>query len=421
MKVSDVMSTQVDFVTTDTTVKDISRLIFGRGINGVPVCKGKKVVGFITEEDILSRFHPSMEEFVEDTVHTSDFEAMEKRITDILSLPANKIMSKHPTTVYADTPLLRAHSMLILKRIGRLPVVDKKRNLIGIVSKGDIFRGVVGERLNIEESEEYNDWLSKHYLISIDWKRRLSHEIPDLVKILKKEKIKNILDIGCGIGMHTVALAKEGFNVCAFERSELMIKEAKKRLGKEPDIVKSRIKFYSGEFEDAVLKADKQCEAAIFMGNSISHNPDTCQDIIKLTSKVLSKKAVMIFQIRNYENVFNKRNRLSQFRFSKGEVYQEHAFIEFYDPSRSRKKTTLKTSAIFDFDGRRWKFYGLRNTLFAYITKADIADILKRCGFKKTHFYGSYTGEEIDNWDYLFRKQFKHLDSDWLNIVAKRG
>ena len=62
MKVSDVMSKQVDFVSTNTSVKDVCRLIFGRGINGVPVCKGKKVVGFVTERDILSKFYTSIQD-----------------------------------------------------------------------------------------------------------------------------------------------------------------------------------------------------------------------------------------------------------------------------------------------------------------------------------------------------------------------
>ena len=58
MKVANVMSRQVDYVTKNTSVKDVCRLIFGRGINGVPVREGKKIVGFITERDVISKFYP---------------------------------------------------------------------------------------------------------------------------------------------------------------------------------------------------------------------------------------------------------------------------------------------------------------------------------------------------------------------------
>ena len=420
MKVADIMSTQVDFVTTDTSVRDISRLIFGRGINGVPVCKEKKVVGFITEKDILGKFYPTIQEYMEDPVHASDFESLEKRIPEILNITADKIMSKKPTTVFSDTPLLRAHSIMILKKVGRLPVVDRKGNLIGIISKGDIFRGVVGDKLYIEADEEYNDWLSKHYILSIDWKRRLSHEIPDLVKILKKEKVRDVLDIGCGIGMHSIALAREGFNVKAFERSELMIREAKRRLASEPKNIQSRVSFFAGEFESTIKNRSEESQAAIFLGNSICYNPDSYKNIIALASKALTKKSLMVFQIRNYENIFNKNHRISQFRFARGDVFPEHAFVEYYDPVRRGKKTTLKTSAIFDFDGKRWKFYGLRNSLFAYITKKEIKKVLSKFKFNKVDFYGSYSEGHIDSWDYLFRKPFKEKESDWLNVVVKR-
>jgi hypothetical protein len=97
--------------------------------------------------------------------------------------------------------------------------------------------------------------------------------------------------------------------------------------------------------------------------------------------------------------------------------YQEHLFLEYYDPPRDGK-TLLKTFTIFDFTGKRWKFYGVRNALFAYLTKEEIARILKACGHREISFYGSsFDGRK---WDYLFRKPFKPLESDWLNVVAKR-
>ena len=78
MKVINAMSKKIDFVTPKTKVRDISKLIFGHKINGVPVLKGKRVIGFITERDILSQFFPSMREYVEDPVNEANFEKMEK-------------------------------------------------------------------------------------------------------------------------------------------------------------------------------------------------------------------------------------------------------------------------------------------------------------------------------------------------------
>lgn len=147
MKVINAMSKKVDSVSVSAKVGDVSRLIFVHKINGVPVTKGKKVVGFITERDILAKFFPSLHEYIQDPVNTSNFEKMEKRISEIFDLTAEKIMSRHPVTVHQDEPLLKAQSLMLAHKIGRLPVVDNRGRLIGIISKGDIFKVLVGNRL----------------------------------------------------------------------------------------------------------------------------------------------------------------------------------------------------------------------------------------------------------------------------------
>ena len=147
MKVANAMSRKVDSVSPKTKVKEISKLIFLHHINGVPVLRGKKVVGFITERDILHQFFPSMREYMEDPVNEANFEAMEKNITQIFELTADKVMSKRPITIHPDSPLLEAQSLMFMHKVGRLPVVDRKKNIIGIIAKRDIFKYLVGKRL----------------------------------------------------------------------------------------------------------------------------------------------------------------------------------------------------------------------------------------------------------------------------------
>jgi len=147
MKVANAMSKKVDYVTPETRVKEFSKLIFSHHINGVPVIKGKKVIGFITERDILQQFFPSIREYMEDPVNEANFEKMEKKISRIFELKAKKIMSKHPVTILPEIPLLEALSTMFMNKVGRLPVVNKKGNLVGIIAKRDIFKYLIGKRL----------------------------------------------------------------------------------------------------------------------------------------------------------------------------------------------------------------------------------------------------------------------------------
>src|SRR3989344_4688208 len=312
MKVADAMSRHVDHVSSDTKVKAVSLLIFGRGINGVPVCKARKVIGFITERDILSQFYPSLDEYAQDPFREGDFEGMEKKVQDVFEMTADKIMSTNITRVTPDTPLLRAQSLMFT------------------------------------ENEDYNDWLSKTYYQAVDTEDRLSHEIPDLLKVFTQHNVKTILDIGCGTGDHTIDLARRGFNAVGTDRSHGMIREANKRkqvLSKE---ALGRLEFYRGSFEDIQSKFTEPFDAALILGNTLSHNPHKCQKLIKQTAKHLSEHGVLILQVTNFDKVIKVKNRLLSFNFAKlsGEPNKEYAFLEFYDLPIERYRTILKTFAI---------------------------------------------------------------------------
>jgi len=421
MKVADAMSKHVDSVSEATPVEKLSLLIFGRGINGVPVCRNKKIVGFVTEKDILTKFYPSVQEYVEDPFSSSDFEGMEIKIKHIFEMRADQIMSKNPTTVTPDTPLLRAQSLMFIEKIGRLPVVDDAGNLVGIISKGDIFRALVGDKLLFSEDLDYNDWLSKTYYAAVSIEDRLKHEIPDLLKVFSENKVKRILDVGCGTGDHVIDLAKRGFDAVGIDRSGAMIIEANKRKKFLSETARTRGKFIEADMEEVRSKFKKDSfDAILFLGNTISHNPGKYKDSISDAARLLTEKGVMIFQVTNFKKVLKTQKRLLSFNFAKmkDEPTKEYAFLEFYDEPNEKEKTILKTFAILVSGGGRWKSSGVRNSLMAYVTKEGLKEILSKNGFNKIEFYGSaFDGR---NWDYLFRKPFEELQSDWLTVIARK-
>ena len=147
MKASDIMQKKVSYVTPKTSLRQASKIIFGKAHMGLPVVaqKSKKLVGFITDQDILAQCFPSMKEYVEDIVHARDFSAMEKKLEDIMHLKVKDVMSKQVIYVKKDDPLLKIESIMKLRDIARLPVVDEKKKLIGILTKRDIFRALVGK------------------------------------------------------------------------------------------------------------------------------------------------------------------------------------------------------------------------------------------------------------------------------------
>lgn len=419
MKVKHAMQKHVDYVTTDVSVKEVAVLIFGRNINGIPVCKGKKVVGFITEKDILRKFYPSMQEYIEDRVHATDFEGMEKKVDEILSKKAEEVMSTNPITVTPDTPLLQAESLMLTKKVGRLPVVDKRGILRGIIAKKDIFRAIVGERIPYVEDEKYHDWLARHYDDFVDWQSRLKFEIPALVKVLRKYQAKNVLDIGCGTGEHAIALGKKGFEATGIEKSNTMYQIAKKKWRKLNQQTKKKVRFIQGDYLQIIkkIKKNQQLDAVIMMGNALAHNPTTYQKLLETISKNLEpKNSVFICQILNFEKIFKVKNRLAYFKVGRSKIHSgvEHVFLEFYDPPRRKGGALTLTMFILSFNRKRWVPHAINSTPIANLTEKNLLPILKRLGFRKIEIYGSeFMGP-------FLTQKFKPFESDWLNILAVR-
>ncbi|RJQ38392.1 CBS domain-containing protein [Candidatus Microgenomates bacterium] len=414
MKVSDIMQKQVDFVTISTSVREVSKLIFGHGINGLPVCKGKKIVGFVTERDILAKFYPSMEEYMEDPVVARDFEGMEKNVSEILSFPVEKIMSRNPITITEDAPLLRAQSTMFVNKVGRLPVVDDKGNLVGILSKGDIFHAIVGGVLPLEKEEGFSDWQARHYDLLTDWEKRLSKEIPDLNRLFKKEEIKKVIDIASSTGEHAIALGEKNFEVVGLESSSLMHEIANKKLIERSQGLKSKVILLHGGYQELAKKLMNDFDGVLFMGNTLPHIIEADKDILKNLSKTLKKKSLMVFQIINFDKIINLQKGLREFAIKDSMLGKgkKHAFVGFY--TKKKGKIIIYTQSIFDFDGTKWLFRGINNTTLLKIGQKEITEMLNKIGFSKIAFYGGmFNGS-------LFSKPFDPLTSDYLNVIAKR-
>ncbi|MEM4271365.1 MAG: class I SAM-dependent methyltransferase, partial [Candidatus Pacearchaeota archaeon] len=253
--------------------------------------------------------------------------------------------------------------------------------------------------------------------IITDWKKRLANEIPDLTVLFKRNKVKNVIDIGYGTGEHDIALAKKGLNILGIESSRLMHKISEEKTKNLPDAIKNRLKFMHGNYIKVLSKEKREFEAAIFMGNAFAHLVPDYKKVLTVVSDTLSSKgSVIVCQIANFEKIFKVKNRILDvnFGFSKHGFPSEHVFLRFYDPPKERGGYLTLNTAIFDNDGKRWKFRTMNSTPIVNIDKESIKKLLIKNGFKKVLFYG---GEFLGP---LFKNSFNSSESDWLNVVALR-
>lgn len=102
-----------------TSVKEAVGKLAENRIGAMPVVKGDRVVGIMSERDIIY--------------------CLQSHGAAVLDWPVEKVMTAPAITVTSDVAILSALSQMTRRRIRHLPVVDGER-LIGIVSIGDLVK-----------------------------------------------------------------------------------------------------------------------------------------------------------------------------------------------------------------------------------------------------------------------------------------
>lgn len=137
----DVMATSVASVSPSTSARELVELLFGKAYRAVPVVEDRVPVGIITNSDLLAR--TSLRSRLELLPSLQPQELGE--ILDELAATrktARDIMTAAPVTVRTSTSLADVADLLTHRHLKRLPVVDSRGYLAGMLSRLDLLRTV---------------------------------------------------------------------------------------------------------------------------------------------------------------------------------------------------------------------------------------------------------------------------------------
>jgi len=154
MKISEIMTKNPITVSADDPVRTAASLLRTHKIGGLPVMEQDRLVGIVTESDIIELLEtgrlsddlwlPSPLEVIEVPIRELvNWEKTKIALTDIGDKKIREIMSHPVITIDEDADIEDAASLMLSHKIARLPVVKDDR-LIGIVTRADIVRGVGG-------------------------------------------------------------------------------------------------------------------------------------------------------------------------------------------------------------------------------------------------------------------------------------
>lgn len=144
MRAMDVMTTEVITVSPDTSVPELARLLAERGISGAPVVENGRLVGIVSEGDLLHRAETGTERRTERRRRRWFDDASSDLARDYVKShgrTVRDIMTREVVAVDETTELAEIASLLETKRIKRVPVLREGR-LAGIVSRANLVRAL---------------------------------------------------------------------------------------------------------------------------------------------------------------------------------------------------------------------------------------------------------------------------------------
>lgn len=120
MKIKDIMTKNVTFIKPSTPLQEAASIMRDKDIGALPVGENDRLVGIITDRDIVVR-------------------ALTEN-TDLKAKTVAQAMSPHCYYCFEDESLEDLSKNMGKNQVRRLPVLNRDRRLVGIVALGDLSR-----------------------------------------------------------------------------------------------------------------------------------------------------------------------------------------------------------------------------------------------------------------------------------------
>jgi CBS domain-containing protein len=139
MKVKDAMHKGVDWVSPETPVTELAKLMRDRDVGSIPIGEKDRLIGMVTDRDIVCK-------------------GLAGDGFDSRTATARDVMTDGIHCCREDDDLAKAIRHMEELKIRRLPVINKSMRMVGILSVGD-----VGQSAPVELVSDYVKSVSAHH------------------------------------------------------------------------------------------------------------------------------------------------------------------------------------------------------------------------------------------------------------------
>lgn len=133
MQVRDVMTRGVECIAPEATLQKAAQRMRELNVGALPICENDRLAGMVTDRDITLR---------------ATAEGRDPRTTTV-----REVMTPDITYCFEDQDVREAARIMEEQQIRRLPVMNRDKRMVGIVSLGDLAVRTDNERLTGETLE----------------------------------------------------------------------------------------------------------------------------------------------------------------------------------------------------------------------------------------------------------------------------
>lgn len=137
MQIKDLMTKGVEVIRPDDTLQQAAQKMKTIDVGPLPVCDGQRLLGMITDRDIIVR---------------ATAEGRDPKTT-----PVREAMTPDVVYAFEDQDIDEAAQLMKERQLRRLVVLDRNKKLVGILSLGDIAADARDDKMTGEVLEKVSE------------------------------------------------------------------------------------------------------------------------------------------------------------------------------------------------------------------------------------------------------------------------
>lgn len=141
-------------VLSNCSLEEVIKIMALQRINGIPIVdENQKVIGFISQHDIIKALLPNYLTVISSNIFLTEFIQLSKKLKEYAHFQVKEFMNKEVITINEDDNEVMAADLLIRYKIHHLPVL-RNGYLAGIVTMRDLLKAMIEQEEEQESNQE---------------------------------------------------------------------------------------------------------------------------------------------------------------------------------------------------------------------------------------------------------------------------